>query len=68
MPTRYRQQDLVMSMWFCELRARELVTASKKKQFYGEREQFLSARDKERRYVINLDDVAAEQEGQRVYI
>ena len=67
-PTRYRQQDLVMSMWFCELRARELVTSSKRKQFYGGTSAFLSQRDRDRRYVVNLDDIASEQEGQRVYI
>jgi hypothetical protein len=67
-PTRYRQQDLVMSMWFCELRARELVTSSKRKQFYGGTSAFLSQRDRDRRYVVNLDDIASEQEEQRVFI
>lgn len=69
-PTRYRQQDLVMALWFAELRAREVVTTANRKQFYGGSSQFLSTRDADRRYVVNLDELAVEQanSGRQVFI
>lgn len=57
--TKHRRQDTVMALWFAELRARELVSGSKKPTFFANKNKFLSDRDRERQMVINLDDMFA---------
>lgn len=60
--TKNRRQDTVMALWFAELRARELVSGSKKASYFGGGNQFLAERDRERQMVVNLDEYfAAEQ-------
>ena len=56
--TKNRRQDAVMSLWFCELRAREVIENTRRKNSFGKNNPFLSERDKERRMVVNLDDIA----------
>jgi len=46
--------DIVMAMWFAEIRAREIV--DNLAGVYHMRNSFMSARDEERRVVVNLDD------------
>jgi hypothetical protein len=52
--------DLVMAMWFAEIRAREVVNASSaergNKNFLGNR--FLSRRRRDQQIVVNLNDLA----------
>ena len=56
--TKNRRQDSLMSLWFCELRAREVIENTRRKNSFGKNNPFLSERDKERRMVVNLDDIA----------
>jgi len=60
--TKNRRQDTVMALWFAELRARELISGSKKASYFGGGNRFLADRDRERQMVVNLDEYfAAEQ-------
>jgi len=55
------KMDTVMALWFCEIVAREVLsTASGVERFM--RNSFASARDVDSRFVINLDDLAAQQQ------
>jgi hypothetical protein len=56
--TKYRRQDTVMALWFAELRAREMVTSSRKTSYFAKANPFLNDRDRENQMVINLDDMA----------
>ena len=54
------KMDTVMALWFCEIVAREVLTqAGGASKFL--KNDFASSRDIESRYVINLDDLAAQQ-------
>lgn len=57
--TKYRRQDTVMALWFAELRAREVVTSTRKASYFSKNNQFLNDRDRENQMVINLDDLFA---------
>ena len=64
--TKNRRQDAVMSLWFCELRAREIIERVSKKKNFGSGGSFISQRDLDRRMTVNLDEMAAMQHGQFV--
>ena len=59
-PTTKGKTDLVMALWFCEIRAREMLN-------YGQytshhlKNPFLSRAEKGKRVVINIDDALAQQ-------
>jgi hypothetical protein len=59
-PTTKGKTDLVMALWFCEIRAREMLN-------YGQyathhlKNPFLSRRELGKRVVVNLDELLAEQ-------
>jgi hypothetical protein len=68
-PVKNRRQDTVMALWFAELRAREVVRTASKKHFFGTTSSFTSARDADRRFTVNLDEVmAAQASGQGAFI
>lgn len=57
--------DLVMALWFCEIRARELILQNQVTTFHmGSR--WTSRRNDANRYVVNLDDLYVEQ--QTIYL
>ena len=66
-PETKAKTDLVMSLWFAEIRARELCAATQLGQdgingaFLGNR--FLSRRGRQRQQVINLNDLRAYRQG-----
>ena len=61
MKTKNRRQDAVMSLWFCELRAREVIERVSKKRNFGSGGSFISQRDLDRRMTVNLDAMAASE-------
>ena len=56
--TKYRRQDTVMALWFAELRAREMVTSTRRSSHFTKNNSFLNERDRAGQMVINLDDMA----------
>jgi hypothetical protein len=56
------KMDAVMALWFCEIVAREVCAQSAGVSKFLKNE-FASVRDVETRYVINLDELAASQQG-----
>ena len=60
-PTTKGKTDMVMALWFCEIRAREMLN-------YGQhavhhmKNPFLSNAEKQKRMVINIDELLAEKE------
>lgn len=54
------KMDTVMALWFCEIVAREVLAQSSNVSRFL-RNDFASAADVDRRFVINLDDLAAAQ-------
>jgi hypothetical protein len=62
-PTTKGKTDMVMALWFCEIRAREwLNTGIYQKHHLNN--PFLSRAEKNKRIVVNLDSLLAEQERQ----
>lgn len=61
-PTRQRKQDHVMAMWFCELRALQIVRTQNVRAF-TQGNKFLSQKAKNRRLNVRLSDLAMSQEG-----
>jgi hypothetical protein len=53
------QTDCVMALWFAELRAKELMFKQNRASHFGKANPFLSERDRERRFTVRLDEVAA---------
>ena len=53
-PTRKRRQDTVMALWFCELRAREVIQRSSGRPSYMTN-NYRSDVDRERQVTIDLD-------------
>jgi hypothetical protein len=59
-PTTKGKTDMVMALWFCEIRAREMLN-------YGQyathhmKNPFLSRAEKNRRIVVNIDEMLLEQ-------
>lgn len=59
--TKHRRQDTVMALWFAELRARELVSGSRKPVFFASKSGFRSDRDRDRQMVVNLDEAFSDE-------
>ena len=59
--TKYRRQDTVMALWFAEIRAREMVTSTRRSSHFTKNNSFLNDRDRSGQMVINLDDIAEAQ-------
>lgn len=53
--------DLVMALWFCEIRAQEMVRSGMHVRHHLDN-RFISMRQMNQRNVINLDDLAMQQE------
>ena len=64
--TKNRRQDSVMSLWFCELRAREIIERVSRRRNFGSGSSFISQRDLDRRMTVNLDEVASMQHSEFV--
>jgi len=59
------KMDAVMALWFCEIVAREtLLTSTNVPNFLNN--QFTPRGEIESRYIINLDDLAAQQRAVRL--
>jgi len=62
-PVKRRRQDTVMAMWFCELRAREvIIRPNSGSSFHVGKNKFLSDRRRRQQMVINLNDYMDEQQ------
>lgn len=60
-PVKRRKQDLVMALWFTIKRLREIgvgAPKARKQASFARSSSFLSARDRERQVVVNLNDWA----------
>lgn len=53
--------DCVMALWFCEIRAKELVQQSGHR-IYHTYNRYATRRNREQQYVVDLDELAAEQQ------
>ena len=53
--------DLVMALWFCEMRAQEIVRTGTNVKYYFDN-RYISNRQGNQRNVVNLDDLASQQE------
>jgi hypothetical protein len=54
---------MVMALWFCEIRAREWLNNGIHQQHHL-KNPFLSRAEKQKRIVVNIDNLLAEQERQ----
>ena len=52
--------DVVMALWFCEIRAKETIQQSGIKTYY-QNSRFLTRRNAAQQSVVNLDDLAMQQ-------
>jgi hypothetical protein len=52
--------DLVMALWFCEIKAQEVVRSNNNMSYFGQN-RFITRGQEARRGVVNLDDAYAEQ-------
>ena len=64
-PTTKGKTDLVMALWFCEIRAREMLNYGKYATHHM-KNPFLSRQEIGKRTVINLDEAFAQQNQMRV--
>ena len=62
-PTTKGKTDMVMALWFCEIRAREMLNQGLH-QTHHMKNPFLSRYERGKRTVINIDNLLAEQERQ----
>jgi hypothetical protein len=62
-PTTKGKTDMVMALWFCEIRAREMLNQGIHATHHL-KNPFLSRYEKSKRVVINIDELLAEQERQ----
>ena len=62
-PTTKGKTDMVMALWFCEIRAREWLNTGIHQQHHL-KNPFLSRAEKQKRIVVNIDSLLAEQERQ----
>ena len=60
-PTTKGKTDMVMALWFCEIRAREMLNYGKY-QTHHLKNPFLSKYEQSKRTVVNLDELFAEKE------
>ena len=62
-PTTKGKTDMVMALWFCEIRAREWLNYGQYSKHHMNN-PFLSRAEKAKRTVVNLDDLFAQKEQQ----
>ena len=62
-PTTKGKTDMVMALWFCEIRAREMLNYGQYAKHHM-RNPFLSSYEKSKRVVINIDELLAEKDTQ----
>ena len=62
-PTTKGKTDMVMALWFCEIKAREWLNVGLHQKHHLNN-PFLSRSEKNKRVVINIDNLLAEQERQ----
>jgi hypothetical protein len=62
-PTTKGKTDMVMALWFCEIRAREMLNYGQYAQHHM-KNPFLTRHEKGKRMVVNIDDLLAEQQQQ----
>lgn len=60
-PTTKGKTDMVMALWFCEIRAREMLNFGQYAKHHMNN-PFLSRQEKQKRVVINIDELLAEKE------
>jgi len=60
-PTTKGKTDLVMALWFCEIRAREMLNYGQYAKHHL-KNPFLSRHELGKRVVVNIDDLLAEQQ------
>lgn len=60
-PTTKGKTDMVMALWFCEIRAREMLNQGVH-AVHHLKNPFLSRYEKDKRKVINIDELLAEKE------
>jgi hypothetical protein len=51
---------MVMALWFCEIRAREMLNYGQYAQHHM-KNPFLSGYEKQKRVVVNIDELLAEK-------
>ena len=64
-PTTKGKTDMVMALWFCEIRAREILNRGQY-QAHHLKNPFLTRHERSKRMVVNIDQLLEEQ--QRVFI
>jgi hypothetical protein len=62
-PTTKGKTDMVMALWFCEIRAREMLNYGQYAQHHM-KNPFLSNYERQKRVVINIDELLAEKDTQ----
>jgi hypothetical protein len=62
-PTTKGKTDMVMALWFCEIRAREMLNTGMHQKHHM-RNPFLSRAELNKRRVVNIDQLLMEQEKQ----
>ena len=62
-PTTKGKTDMVMALWFCEIRAREMLNYGQYAKHHM-RNPFLSNYEKNKRVVVNIDELLAEKDTQ----
>jgi hypothetical protein len=62
-PTTKGKTDMVMALWFCEIRAREIINHGNH-NVHHMKNPFLSRAEKAKRVVVNLDDLFEQKERQ----
>ena len=68
-PVKRRKQDLLMAMWFCEIRAREvIIRKGQGANHFVKGNSFTSARDRKRQVVINLNDYASQMDDRAAWL
>ena len=60
-PTTKGKTDMVMALWFCEIRAREMINYGQY-QNHHMKNPFLSNREKSKRMVINIDELLLQKD------
>jgi hypothetical protein len=62
-PTTKGKTDLVMALWFCEIRAREMLNFGQYNSHHL-KNPFLTSAEKRKRVVVNIDQLIADQNKQ----
>ena len=60
-PTTKGKTDMVMALWFCEIRAREMLNSGLHNQHHL-KNPFLTRGEKAKRVVVNIDELLADKE------